>query len=67
MCVSICYGRSVETIWLQETGGCISGHWATETRTGQFLWAPAVALDTGMNTSFLDRLYKNQATMDTYI
>ena len=46
-----------------ETRGCISGHWATEARTGQSLWPPAVALATGMNTSFLGGLYKNHATI----
>ena len=48
------YGRSAETIWPWETkiGGCISGHWTTEARTGYSLWPPAIALATGTNTSF---------------
>ena len=36
----------------------ISGHWALEARTRQSLWTAVMALATGTNTNFLDRLYK---------
>ena len=31
------------------------------------LWVPVKTLATGTNTRSLDRLYKKQATMDTYM
>ena len=38
-----------------------------EAKTRASLSAPAKALATDMNTSFLNGLYKNQATLDTYM
>ena len=38
---------------------------ALEARARQFLCVLVIALAIGTNTSFLDRLYRNQATMGT--
>ena len=38
-----------------------------EARARQFLRMSIITLTTGTSTSILDGLYKNQATMDTYI
>ena len=60
-CSSVCHGTSVETIWLRETICCISGHWATEPRTGQSLsTSHGTTVATEMDTSFLDGLYKTR-------
>ena len=64
---SVRYGRSAETIWPQHVRDRISSHRALEARTRKSLWAAVMALATGTNTSFLDILYKEQATMYTYM
>ena len=51
----LCIQKVSETIWPQDTRGCISGHWALEGRTVN---SNHITLATGMNTSFLDRPYK---------
>ena len=66
-CQCVCYGRSVETIWLRDTRRCISGSWLKEATIRPSLWVPVKTLATGTNTSSLDRPYKNQAAMDTYM
>ena len=43
---SVHYGRSAETIWPQDTRGCISGHWVLEGRVRQSLWMAVIALAT---------------------
>ena len=58
--------ESAETIWPRDVRDRISGHWALEARTRWSLWTAIIALATGTNTSFLDGLYKKQATMYTY-
>ena len=65
VCPPVHYGRSVEMIWPRDVRDRSSGHWALETRTRWSLWTAVMALATGTNTSFLDRLYKKQATMYT--
>ena len=60
---SVCYRRSAEVIWPCYTTGYISDPWVLEARTGQSPWAPALALATGMNSSFLDGLYKTKQQM----
>ena len=64
---SVRYGGSAEVIWPHDTRSYISGPRALEGRTRQSLWAPALALATGTNTSFLDGLYKTKQQMGTYI
>ena len=63
LCVS--NGRSAEMTWPCETRGFISNHWEMEARTSQSLWVTVKALTTGTDTTFLDRLHKNQAKVDT--
>ena len=58
VCLSVCYGRSAETIWPRDVRDCIYSHWKLEARTRQSLWTAVIALATDTNTSFLDRLYK---------
>ena len=67
VCPCIRNGRSMETIWPWDTRCCISAYCAIEARTRLFLWMPVMVLATGTNTSFLDRLYNNQATTDSYM
>ena len=67
MSVHLLYGRSAEVIWPCGTSGYISGPRALEARTRWSLRAPALALATGTNTSFLDRLYKTKQQVGTYI
>ena len=65
LCVS--NGRSVEAIWPRDTRCYISGYLVLEAWSRLSLWMPVMALATGTNTNFLDGLYNNQATIDTYI
>ena len=60
-------GRSAETIRPRVTRCSIFSYQVIEARVKQFLCVSVSALPTGTNTNFLDRLYKNQATMDTYM
>ena len=46
---------------------CISGYWMMEARTRLSMWTAVIVVAIGMNTSFLDGLYNNQATMETYM
>ena len=55
---SVRCGRSAETIWPQDIRDRISGCWVMEARTRRYLSTAVMALATGTNTSFLDRLYK---------
>ena len=64
---SVRYRRSAETIWPQDTRSCISSSWPKEATMRQSPWVPVKALATGTITSSLNRLYKNQSTMDTYM
>ena len=41
--------------------------WLLSARGYNYAGVAAVVLATGTNASFLDRLYKNQATIDTYM
>ena len=67
VCPSVHYGRSAEMIWLRDTRWSISGYRRLEARARRFLCVSVIALATDKNTSVLDGLYKNQATMGTYI
>jgi hypothetical protein len=67
VCPSVRHGRSAEVIWPRDTRGYISGPRALEARTRRSLWAPAMALATCTNTSFLGGLYKIKQQMGTYI
>ena len=67
VCPSVHYGRSVETIWPRDTRCSISGYQRLEARARQFLCISIITLATETDISILDRLYKNQATMGTYI
>ena len=66
VCPSVSNRRSAEQFDL-ETKTLYLWLWAIEARTRQSLWIPVRAAATGMNTSFLDGLYKHQATVDSYI
>ena len=64
-CRSVSNGKSLETIWPRGISGCIRGHGAYKAKTMQSLGTSVMVLATGESTSFLDRLYEKQATMDT--
>ena len=73
VCPSIRYGRSAEMTWPQDVRNRISSHWVLEATTRWSLRTVVMALATGTkqatgtHTSFLDRLYKNQATMHLHV
>ena len=67
VCPSVRYGRSVEMIRPRDTRCSISGYQLLEARARRFLCVSVIELATDKNTSVLDGLYKNQATMGTYI
>ena len=64
-CMSIT--ESPRKQFISKTQKIISGHWALDVRTWRSMWVAVMALAIGMSTSFLDRLYKQQVTIDTYM